>query len=90
MYAQCTTEHDRRLVFCAGMRANFGNGAMAQTRKLYLSIWIQLVLAMVVGLAPLYAQEVDRTQLPIPDTQYKYPGEIPLTRGKQNFRRSKN
>jgi arylsulfatase A-like enzyme len=51
---------------------------MTQTRKLYFSIWIQLVVAMVVNLAPLYAQEVDRTQLPIPDTQYKYPGKVPL------------
>jgi arylsulfatase A-like enzyme len=24
------------------------------------------------------AQQIDRTQLPIPDTQYKYPGKIPL------------
>jgi arylsulfatase A-like enzyme len=51
---------------------------MTQTRKLYFSIWIQLVLAMAVSLAPLYAQEVDRTQLPIPDMEYKYPGKIPL------------
>ena len=51
---------------------------MTQTRNLYLSILIQLVLAMVVSLTPLHAQEIDRTQLPIPDTQYKYPGKVPL------------
>jgi arylsulfatase A-like enzyme len=28
--------------------------------------------------APAYAQQIDRTQLPIPDTQYKYPGKVPL------------
>jgi hypothetical protein len=50
---------------------------MTRTEKLYLSIFIQLVLAMVVGLAPLCAQEPNRTELPIPDSQYKYPGKVP-------------
>ena len=27
---------------------------------------------------PAYAQQIDRTQLPIPDSHYKYPGKIPL------------
>ena len=51
---------------------------MIQARKLYITIWIQLVLAIVVGIASAYAQEADRTQLPIPDVQYKYPGKVPL------------
>jgi hypothetical protein len=29
-------------------------------------------------LAPSYAQQPERSSLPIPDTQYKYPGKVPL------------
>ena len=36
--------------------------------------------ACVIGgrIIPASAQEIDRTQLPIPDKQYKYPGKVPL------------
>jgi arylsulfatase A-like enzyme len=36
------------------------------------------LLGVVFGLAPLRAQEPDRTRLPIPDVQYQYPGKVPL------------
>ena len=30
------------------------------------------------GVTNLHAQQIDRSSLPIPDTQYKYPGKVPL------------
>ena len=36
-------------------------------------------------IVPASAQEIDRTQLPIPDTQYKYPGKVPLDAREAKF-----
>ena len=33
---------------------------------------------VIFAIAPASAQQIDRTQLPIPDKQYKYPGKVPL------------
>jgi arylsulfatase A-like enzyme len=35
-------------------------------------------LVIATKMVPASAQQIDRTQLPIPDTQYKYPGKVPL------------
>src|SRR6202166_3711730 len=45
-----------------------------------ISLFVVTVLWLVIGarIVPASAQEIDRTQLPIPDTQYKYPGKVPL------------
>jgi arylsulfatase A-like enzyme len=51
---------------------------MIQTTKPLSHVSIGLALAMSLWLGPLYAQEVDRTQLPIPDTHYRHPGKLPL------------
>lgn len=47
-------------------------------RKLLLVFGVALCLGIATTMAPAYAQQIDRTQLPIPDTQYKYPGKVPL------------
>src|SRR5580692_216504 len=47
-------------------------------RKLFLILGAALCLAVGTTIVPVSAQEIDRTQLPIPDTQYKYPGKVPL------------
>jgi hypothetical protein len=46
--------------------------------KLFLALGAVLFLGSAMTTAPAYAQQIDRTQLPIPDTQYKYPGKVPL------------
>src|SRR6202166_4340061 len=45
-----------------------------------ISLFVATVLCLVIGARaiPACAQQIDRTQLPIPDTQYKYPGKVPL------------
>src|SRR5208283_1259154 len=48
------------------------------TRKLLLVLAVGISLGLAARLAPAYAQEPNRTSLPIPDTQYKYPGKVPL------------
>jgi len=42
---------------------------------------------MVIGtrIVPASAQQIDRTQLPIPDKQYKYPGKVPLDAREAKF-----
>jgi hypothetical protein len=57
-------------------QAGFWGYGMIETTK--LPFWLGIGLAMGLWLGPLYAQEVNRTQLPIPDTQYKFPGKVPL------------
>jgi arylsulfatase A-like enzyme len=47
-------------------------------KKLVLIVAVCLCLGIAARVLPAYAQKIDRTQLPIPDTQYKYPGKIPL------------
>jgi arylsulfatase A-like enzyme len=51
-----------------------------RTGKLLMVLGIVLCLGFAAWLTPLslYAQEPNRTSLPIPDTQYKYPGKVPL------------
>ncbi len=51
---------------------------MAQIRKLFLVLGAALFLVIAWRIVPASAQEIDRTRLPIPDTQYKYPGKVPL------------
>src|SRR5579863_1076758 len=51
---------------------------MEKMRKLFLVLGAALCLVIGTRIIPAYAQEIDRTQLPIPDEQYKYPGKIPL------------
>src|SRR6266404_4946054 len=51
---------------------------MAKMKKLVLVLGVSLCLGIAVSVLPAYAQQIDRTQLPIPDTQYKYPGKVPL------------
>ena len=46
--------------------------------KLFLVLGTALCLVLGANIVPASAQEIDRTQLPIPDTQYKYPGKVPL------------
>ena len=47
-------------------------------RKLFLVLGVALCLAIGTRIVPATAQQIDRTHLPIPDTQYKYPGKVPL------------
>jgi arylsulfatase A-like enzyme len=53
----------------------------------HLFLVVGIALCMVVGtrIVPAYSQEIDRTQLPIPDKQYKYPGQVPLDARDANF-----
>jgi hypothetical protein len=45
------------------------------------ALWLGIATIM----APVYAQQIDRTQLPIPDAQYKYPGKVPLDAREAKF-----
>src|SRR5260221_4961471 len=47
-------------------------------RKLLLVLGAALCLIFATRILAASAQQIDRTQLPIPDTQYKYPGKVPL------------
>jgi arylsulfatase A-like enzyme len=51
---------------------------MATMKKLVLILGVSLCMGIAAGALPAYAQQIDRTRLPIPDTQYKYPGKVPL------------
>jgi hypothetical protein len=51
---------------------------MAKMKKLVLILGVSMCLGIAAWVLPAYAQQIDRTQLPIPDTQYKYPGKVPL------------
>src|SRR5271155_1849568 len=53
-------------------------GEMVTTMKPALVLGAALCLGIAASVLPAYAQQIDRTQLPIPDTQYKYPGKTPL------------
>jgi arylsulfatase A-like enzyme len=50
---------------------------MEKVTKLFLVLAAALLL-IAARTVPAGAQQVDRTRLPIPDTQYKYPGQVPL------------
>src|SRR6266403_5677980 len=50
----------------------------AKMRKLFLGFSAALCLVIGMRIVPASAQHIDRTRLPIPDTQYKYPGKVPL------------
>ena len=51
---------------------------MEKVRRLFFVIGAALCLLMSTRIAPASAQQIDRTHLPIPDMQYKYPGKVPL------------
>src|SRR5216684_4594570 len=51
---------------------------MAKMMKRFLVLGVALFLGIATRIVPASAQQIDRTQLPIPDTQYKYPGKVPL------------
>jgi Sulfatase len=51
---------------------------MEKVRNLFLVLGAALCLVIGTRIVPASARQIDRTQLPIPDTQYKYPGKIPL------------
>src|SRR3984893_12061015 len=51
---------------------------MGKMKNLVLAVGVGLFLGLAARILPAYAQQIDRTQLPIPDAQYKYPGKIPL------------
>src|SRR5258708_6916400 len=51
---------------------------MAMMKKLTLVLAVSLSLGIAASVVAAYAQQIDRTQLPFPDTQYKYPGKVPL------------
>jgi len=51
---------------------------MAKMKKLVLVLGVSLCLGIAARVLPAYAQQIDRTRLPIPDTQFKYPGKVPL------------
>ncbi|MFZ0678031.1 arylsulfatase [Candidatus Binatus sp.] len=51
---------------------------MDKVRKLLLVLGAALCLVIAPRIIAASAQQIDRTQLPIPDTQYKYPGKVPL------------
>jgi arylsulfatase A-like enzyme len=46
--------------------------------RLFLLWATVLSLTIVAAANPASAQQIDRSQLPIPDVQYKYPGKVPL------------
>jgi len=50
----------------------------AKMKKLILVVGVSLCLGIAARALPARAQQIDRTQLPIPDTQYKYPGQVSL------------
>src|ERR1700719_51233 len=47
-------------------------------KNLFLILGAAMCLVIGTTIVTASAQEIDRTQLPIPDTQYKYPGKVPL------------
>jgi hypothetical protein len=49
-------------------------------RKSLTVLGVALCLVIGARIVPASAQQIDRTQLPIPDTQYKYTGKVPLKR----------
>jgi hypothetical protein len=51
---------------------------MAKMRKFFQVLGAALCLVITTGIVCASAQQIDRTQLPIPDTQYRYPGKVPL------------
>jgi arylsulfatase A-like enzyme len=51
---------------------------MAKMKKLILVLGVSLCLGIAARVLTTHAQQIDRAQLPIPDTQYKYPGKVPL------------
>ena len=51
---------------------------MEKVRRLFFVLGAALCLLMSTRIAPASAQQIDRTHLPIPDMQYKYPGKVPL------------
>src|SRR5260370_17575189 len=51
---------------------------MAKMRKLFLVLGATLCVGIATKIVPASAQQIDRTQLTIPDTKYKYPGKVPL------------
>src|SRR5258708_11554432 len=51
---------------------------MAKMKKLVLVLGVGLCPGITASVGAAYAQQIDRSQLPIPDRQYKYPGKIPL------------
>lgn len=61
---------------------------MDKVRKLLLVLGAALCLVIAPRIIAASAQQIDRTQLPIPDTQYKYPGKVPLDARDERFRRS--
>ena len=58
-------------------------------RNLFLVLGAALLLVIGTKAVPASAQEIDRTQLPIPDTQYKYPGKVPIDARDAKFPRIK-
>src|SRR5260370_35879314 len=52
---------------------------MAMMKKLTLVLAVSLSLGIAASVVAAYAQQIDRTQLPFPDTQYKDPGKGPLS-----------
>jgi arylsulfatase A-like enzyme len=51
---------------------------MAKMRMVFAVLGAALGLVIATRIVPAVAQQIDRTQLPIPDIQYKYPGKVPL------------
>ena len=56
---------------------------MAKIKNLGLVLGVSLCLGIAARVLPAYAQQIDRTQLPIPDTQYKYPGQSSAGRARR-------
>src|SRR6202521_907172 len=59
-------------------RSTRGDEHMAKMKRLRLVLGVSLCLGIAASVVRAYAQQIDRTQLPTPDTQYKYPGKVPL------------
>jgi hypothetical protein len=51
---------------------------MKSLSKMFAVLGATLCLVIGAGVALGSAQEIDRTRLPIPDTQIRYPGKVPL------------
>src|ERR1700730_14935780 len=51
---------------------------MEKVSRLFLALGAALCLMIGTRIVPASAQQIDRTQLPIPDAQYKYPGKVSL------------
>src|SRR5258708_39886373 len=54
-------------------------------RRLFLVLGATLCLGIATKSVPASAQQIDRPQLPIPDTKYKYPGKVPLDARDEKF-----